>query len=350
MRRNFEAQLAGWDVSILGTDINREFLAQARRGEFSDWSFRSAPEEVKWSCFSRSEQNWVIKEEYRRGVLFHYHNLVQHPFPPLPNSLSGFDLILCRNVMIYFAPPIVGRLVRQFQNCLVEGGWFVVGPAEPSVEMFREFQTVNRPGVVLYRSGSRSTEALAGPRTDPALEVARSSDNARAWLAANATRSQNEPQTMTKSHARPAKTCQLASCRPTVPPEVSLADARAKLNRGQSEAAAECCRTLLTTQGLNPCVHFFQALARDQQGQHAEAEQALRRAIYLDRDFVLAHYHLALVLQRRGEARAAKRSFRNALVLLERHDSSDALPDADGLTVGALKQLIDMHFEVLNRP
>jgi chemotaxis protein methyltransferase CheR len=76
-------------------------------------------------------------------------------------------------------------------------------------------------------------------------------------------------------------------------------------------------------------------------------EQALRRAIYLDRDFVLAHYYLGLALQRRGDSRAAERSFRNVLALLEERNTEETLADADGLTVGSLRQLTDKHLQEL---
>jgi chemotaxis protein methyltransferase CheR len=345
--RRFAPQIADWDVTIVGTDINRDFLAQGQRGEFNDWAFRSASDELKHSCFVRSGQTWRIKDEYRRGVLFQYHNLVQHPFPSLINSLSAFDLVLCRNVMIYFEPAIVGRLVGQFYDCLVDGGWFVVGPTEPSVELFRAFQTLNSPGAVLYRKGPRApVSAVWSPlgATPPSVQAP---VNGQARVDLATTRAIGESQVAASSRLPYAS--QRASRSPANSIPAMLAEAREKLNGGQSEAAAELCRKLMTAQQLNPLVHFYHALAAEQQGHQAEIEPALRRAIYLDRDFVLAHYHLGLVLQRKRDGQAAQRSFRNVLVLLQNRDESEIFPDADGLTVGALLQLTRMHLEVLLR-
>ncbi|HEX4147384.1 MAG TPA: hypothetical protein VHY20_00290, partial [Pirellulales bacterium] len=84
-----------------------------------------------------------------------------------------------------------------------------------------------------------------------------------------------------------------------------------------------------------------------QLGEHGESELALRRAIYLDRTFVLAHYFLGLVLQRNRDAAAAARCFRNALKLLEHRPQDETFADADGLSVGALRRLTEMHLEVL---
>lgn len=348
LRRDFETQLADWEVSIVGTDINRDFLAQAQRGEFGDWTLRSMPDDLKASCFTRSGPNWILQKEYRRGVEFQYHNLVQHPFPSLVNSLSAFDLILCRNVMIYFDPTSVRQLVRQFHDSLVDGGWFAVGPAELNVNLFRAFETVNLPEVVLYRKNSQHALPTWSPPDVPDV-VASSHFNGK-----------TQPEDITVFSGRTSEAvftsqhrsvgARLSSDRPPVfPQRATLADIRAQLNGGQSDAAAELCQRLINADRLNPLVHFYHALAAEQQGRHTESEQALRRAIYLNRDFVLAHYHLGLLFHRSRDASAAQRSFRNVLALLRRREEAERFADADGLTVGALRELTEMHLEVLNR-
>jgi chemotaxis protein methyltransferase CheR len=337
-------------VTILGTDINRDSLAQGQRGEFGNWAFRSASDNLQTSCFTRSDQIWTIKDEYRRGVLFQYHNLVQHPFPSLINGLSAFDLILCRNVMLYFDPAVVPRLLAQFYDCLVEGGWFGVGPTETNVSLFRAFETVNSTGAVMYRKGPRSPVTSAPSPLGDAVPVERSpaTENVPPRGAVAARAGSETEVAATKRRAHALERCRLnhypAASRPA-----TLADVRAKLNRGQSEAAAACCRKLLAAERLNPLVHFYHALVAEHQGHHTESEAALRRTIYLDRNYVLAHYHLGLALQRKRDDQAAQRSFRNVLVLLHGRADAEMFPDADGLTVGPLRQLTTMQLEILNR-
>jgi len=350
LRRDFGEQLAGWDVTILGTDINRDSLAQCQRGEFGNWAFRSASHDLQRSCFTQSDQIWTIKDEYRRGVLFQYHNLAQHQFPSLIDGLSAFDLILCRNVMIYFNPAIVPRLVAQLYNCLVDSGWLAVGPTETSVSLFRAFQAINSAGAVLYRKGPQaalppgwSPLSTTVPVVDSPVAGKAAPRDAAAMLARCATEI-----AASKRYAR-APQRDRPSQRPAYSLPATLADVRAKLNCGDSEAAAEGCRMLLAAERLNPLVHFYHALVAEQQGHLAETEAALRRSIYLDRNGVLAHYHFGLVLQRKGDRQAAERSLQNVLALLHGRDESDVFPDADGLTIGALRQLTKMHLEILNR-
>ncbi|MEX0713449.1 MAG: protein-glutamate O-methyltransferase CheR [Pirellulales bacterium] len=338
--------LAGWDVTIVGTDINREFLARAQRAAFADWAFRSGSEEVKRACFSPEGKLWALKPEFKQGVSFQYHNLVQHPFPSLLNNLSAFDLILCRNVMIYFQRDIVSRIIEQFHECLAEGGWLLVGHAESCVQLFRPFRTLNVPGAVLYQKRQPAPVAAESPRTVGGRNEDGGSMNRVTPSARTApTSSRGEKR---GHNRRPFVSVPLKQ--PTTWPAAvaeRLADIRTKADRAQWEGAARSCDELIALDELNPTAHFYQALVLEQMGRHAETERALRRTIYLDRRFVLAHYHLGLLLQMRRDMAGAQRCFRNAIKLLNQMDDQQVFNDADGLTVGALKQWTQTHLEVL---
>ncbi len=155
-KREMAEQLRGWQNTILGTDINRLCLARARDGEFEEWAFRSTPEEVRRNCFRREGKRWHLLPEYREGVSFQYHNLAENAFPSLVNNIAAFDLIVCRNVMIYFGPDRMRKMILRFYDCLAPGGWLLVGPAEPNMTFFKPFLTVNAPGVTLYQKPEQS--------------------------------------------------------------------------------------------------------------------------------------------------------------------------------------------------
>lgn len=159
LRHDFGVRLSDWNVRILGTDVNRKLLAQARRGVYDEWALRSAALAERRCCFRREGDAWIVAEEYRRDVTFQYHNLVVDPIASANHDGEAFDLVLCRNVMIYFDPPCVRRLVERFYDLLEPGGWLAVGPFEPDVERFAKFETINAPGAVLYRKPLRSSTA-----------------------------------------------------------------------------------------------------------------------------------------------------------------------------------------------
>jgi chemotaxis protein methyltransferase CheR len=339
LRRDLAPQLSGWDLSIVGTDINRRFLAHARAGAFEEWALRATPEEVKHACFVAEGRTWLIRPEFREGVSFQYHNLVTDHFPSRLNNLFALDLILCRNVTIYFNLEIVRRLLGHFHQSLVEGGWLLVGHSEPNVELFQAFRTVNARGAVLYQKSAQVAPSPAWSFV--AAEPEGTAPAASAWPV--------WLPPVLPWVAAPVPTGPAAASGPAVqaPVPLEVATIRALADRGAWEEAAQCCEKALDKDRLNPVVHFYQALILEQQGRHAEAEQALRRTLYLERTFVLGHYYLGLLLQRQGALQRAARSFQNVLELLSRYDSALVFADGDGITAGELRKLTQMQLEVL---
>jgi chemotaxis protein methyltransferase CheR len=330
LRRDLADRVAGWDVTVVGTDINREFLARAREGRFEEWALRATAEEVRRACFAPAGRSWLLAPEYREGVSFQYHNLVTHPFPSLLNGLFAFDVILCRNVTIYFSADIVRRTVGHFHECLVDGGWLLVGHSEPNLENFRAFRTVNYPGAVLYRKDLGSAAEL--PRPEPVPPPAAPA----VWV---------PPVITWEASPAAAPRPPVPAARPAANPEVEVI--RTLADRGAWAEALRHCQAALEADLLNPAAYFYHALVLEQAGCHAEAEDALRRVLYLDRGAVLAHYYLGLILQKQRRPGPAARSFRNVLGLLARTDAGRVFADGDGMTAGELKKLTEMHLAVL---
>lgn len=325
LKREMAHQIHGWEVTIFGTDINRHRLAKAREGKFEEWALRSTSEEIKRDCFSKEGRFWTIAPKYKEGVSFQFHNLVEDSFPSLLNNLSSFDLIVCRNVMIYFGPDLMHRMIQQFHDCLVPGGWLVVGPSEPNMTCFASFHVVNAPGVTLYQRPHQpfgpgiAAETLTMAPLPPVPAVPRVRDS-----------------TTNGQVAAPAR---------SAPP--TLERLRHYADGGAWENAARCCEELLREDNLKAKVHFYHALVLEQMNKHVEAETSLRRVLYLDRRSVLAHYYLGLLLQSRGDPKQAARFFENTLNLLQFRDDADSFSEADGITAAELKKLAGMHLEIL---
>jgi chemotaxis protein methyltransferase CheR len=315
-KRDLADQLEGWDATILGTDINRHSLARAREGAFEDWALRSMPAETRDLYFAGQGKRWAIAPEYKEGVSFQYHNLVEDSFPSLINNLSSFDLIVCRNVMIYFGVGLMGRILHQFHQCLSAGGWLLVGPSEPNMTSFGSFRTVNAPGVTLYQ---KQEEAARSPEAE--------------WYPVRL--------------SEPVAVATAAKLPETPRRTETLADARTHADRGDWEEAARCCEELLKVDSLNARNHFYYGLVMEQMRNHTQAEASLKRAIYLDRQSVLAHYYFGLFSQSRGDLRRAGRSFQNALDLLRAKNDEVTFPDADGITASELRKLAAMQLDML---
>lgn len=331
LRRELPHLLIGWEISILATDINRRYLEIAREGRYEQWSLRSISEQLRRECFETQGKQWKILPQYKAGVSFRFHNLVEDVVPLQLGDLAGFDLIICRNVMIYFSPKLMRRVVRRFHECLPAGGWLLVGPSEPNMTHFTSFCVVNAPGVTLYQKPADGSRLFAEPEqfTESASFALSSSESAL------------PPSVAITVAPEPPIHAGVDAAVPT------LDDLRRRADQGDWDNAVRCGKELIESDNLNALVHFQYALVLEQIGDPAESERSLRRAIYLDRQAVLAHYHLALLLRSRGDLDQAERYLQNTLTLLGVMRGEEILADADGLTAGELRKLTETQIENL---
>jgi len=331
LKREFGPRLAGWQVSIVATDINQKFLSRAREGRYDEWAFRTIPDDVLRDCFDKSGRQWVIKPEYKRVVTFQHHNLIKNRFPSLIDNIAGFDIIICRNVIIYFSRETIEALIPCFRDSLNDGGWLVMGHAEPNMELFRNFRTVTCPGAILYQKADIApVEQRPPPQSAAPIRTVAPLVPARKPAA-----------------PRPPVSRQPSPPTPTSGRSTSLDAARALADSGRWQESIDATNALLASTPLDPAIHFFRALVLEQMGNSDECEKALRRAIYLDRRMVLPHYHLGLFLWRRNDSQGAARSFRNVLGLLDDLADNATFPDGDDMTAGQLRETVLMQLKLI---
>lgn len=153
-----------WKLSILATDINARFLHKAEHGVYGDWSFRESPPDFRDRYFTPAgDRKYRVRPEVRELVTFAELNLAQDRFPSASNDTHAMDLILCRNLLIYFTPAHARRLIAGLRDSLVDDGWLIVSPSECSQALFSGFTPVNFPGSILYRKGARAASAEGYP-------------------------------------------------------------------------------------------------------------------------------------------------------------------------------------------
>lgn len=109
---------------ILATDIDKNALQQAQNGQFKDHQVRAVDLSDLQQYFTRTESSWRVSPALQKHVTFQSHNLLGDAYP------GDFDLIICRNVMIYFTDDAKQHVIRGFSNALKPGGLLFVGSTE----------------------------------------------------------------------------------------------------------------------------------------------------------------------------------------------------------------------------
>lgn len=321
-----------WTGSILATDINQTFLRMARTAIYKKWSFRDENTSIKERYFTPVEGGlFRLQHGVQKYVRFEYLNLAEDVYPSLLNGTNGLDLILCRNVLMYFSGEILKAVIDRLFECLVPGGYLVVGAAESSQQNFRRFQAVYFNGIVIYRK----------PEAAVAVEAARPSDPACFNAMPTMKRSARQPFLPTPSLPSPRQrrhsvTAHVPSTHTT---PLLVVEARLAANRGELSTALGKCDEAIAANKLDPATHHLRATILDELGKQQEAIGALKTALYLAPDFALAHFTLANLELRRGNQREARRHFANAAETLARNPADEELPGADGLTAGRLREI-----------
>jgi chemotaxis methyl-accepting protein methylase len=132
-------------VQIFATDLDEEAIAFARRGVYSAASIAGLPADVLTRYFTRLDGTYEVTKSLRGKVIFGQHDLGQRsPFPRI-------DLVLCRNVLIYFTEERRQTLVQRFYEALEPGGYLFLGHSESISKMPVKFQAIVLGDCILYR-------------------------------------------------------------------------------------------------------------------------------------------------------------------------------------------------------
>ena len=351
--------LESWNISILATDINRDELRRAREGVYSAWSFRGVERRVQETYFQlNSQKQFALSEEIKRMVTFDYLNLVGDPFPSLTNNTNAMDIILCRNVTIYFNAPVTRQVLSNFHACLTDGGWLIPGASEPNMVFYDQFEPRNFPGAVIYQRPAKlkakpplafaflpTPAATAAPAVAPrpikypapipsrAPEVKAPQPRDTYLDAVELLHADKADEALTKLYEK------LEQDSNFIPAYYTLGKIYA--NKGNLEEAQTWCERAIKKDRLHPEPYYTLSMVYQQTGQTDLAVDALKKAIYLDRSFVLAHYNLAQIFQSKDEKTSARKSLLNVQSLLEGKPRDGLIPEGDGLVVGRLRELVE---------
>ena len=141
-----EMGMGGWNIDILGTDLSSRVLRQAESGRYSQLEVnRGLPAALLLKYFRRAGLEWELKEEVRRMVRF-------HPFDLRAGMqwLGPFDVVFCRNVLIYFDPRTKKRILEEIHGSLFRGGYLLVGATEAGLPAGDRFRRHTAGNAVVY--------------------------------------------------------------------------------------------------------------------------------------------------------------------------------------------------------
>ncbi len=145
---NEKGAFDGWDIEISGSDINQRVLQTARRGVYRKNSFRTTEPYFLGKYFTEDDSSYRINDAIRKHVNFSYLNLLD-PFKS--KFLGKMDVIFCRNVLIYFDQVSRRRVIENFHDRLVDGGYLLLGHAESLINISTAFTLKHLKNDMVYQ-------------------------------------------------------------------------------------------------------------------------------------------------------------------------------------------------------
>lgn len=335
LSREFGTGFDDWAVDIVGTDINRKFLNIARSATYENWALRAVASEDRNKWFHRHGKHYVLDDRYRANVEFKPHNLINDAIPDASAGLCEFDLIVCRNVAIYFDNATIALLLHKFENALADGGWLVVGHVEATSEILRahmRLEAVHTPGGILYRKRSKEmTQAVSVAEPAP-VPKARQSNPA---VLPKRTPSRSAPRIQVVSES--------GAVVPAAPSTPDLEAAAKAVDAGDWQAAYQEACAIVDADTVSAVGYRFMGIALTGLDRRKEAEAAYRRAVYLDRNDPLSRYLLAVLRRDSGDHAGADKQIRTVAKMLERRRLEEPVTAEDGgPLVGELLMLVQL--------
>ncbi len=363
-----------WQVAVRAVDLNPEALKKAASGRFGSWALRETSAEMLRQWFRPHGKEMLISDELRAAVQFDCRNLAD-PDADIWQKES-YDVIFCRNVIMYMTPATQQAVIKRIAQSLVPGGFLFLGHAETLRGLSQEFHLVHTHGTFYYqrkRAGeaapawdhwvshappgqitplpaappsapdtgwydaidraSRRIAALAQPPVPAIVEPVPPAPHWNLEIALDLLQRERFGEALDLIDRLPAGAAQ--------DNDVLLLRALLFVQGGQPGAAEQACRALLVRDEFNAGANYVLALCFEAAGSIEAAVLQYGIASHLDPLFAMPLLRRGVLARRAGDPAAAAGDLRRARQLLEREDTSRLLLFGGGFTRSALSRLCD---------
>ncbi len=288
-------------VRIVATDVSAQALRAADQATYAGRTLENVPAAALQRWFQPEAGGaFAVRDDVRRLVELRAHNLVTQP-PPF--RAGEVDLVVCRNVTIYFSPPTTRMLVGRFHDVLAEGGYLLLGHSETLWQVSDAFTLVPVADAFVYRRMDATPAEVAAPVHPRAPAPARALPTAPVTPAAG-----GDP----------------------------LAEAWAALGAGDYAEAERLAEVAVLAEELRAEAYVVLGHARVTLGLHEGAVHPLRKAVYLEPTDGHAYFLLASALACTGRHDAAAISYRAAAHALGTMSPEPLMRFLSGRSVGDL--------------
>jgi chemotaxis protein methyltransferase CheR len=353
----------GWNISIIGTDINEKFLEKAKKGLYTQWSFRTTPENIQNKYFTTKPDNkFAIHPDIKRMVAFFYLNLAESGYPNFANNTTELDLICCRNVLMYFSETVREKVVRRMASCLALNGCLIVSPGEADYAKKAGLTPLRSSETTVFKKMPSSRQSISLHHQTPAHQ-SNIPDYSQKKLETKSIQSAIKPIKKTVAPKKQQQTYDQAlqvfntgayqECIQILESIMAhenhnaanmILMARSYANLKQYETAKSWCEKAINQNRLDPGYYHLMASILQEQGNIEETIKALNQALYLEPSFIMAYVSIGMIRRKQGRQKECQKAIDNALYYLNKMGPDDLVPFSDDMTSGRLINMLESMF------
>lgn len=316
-----------WDVSIVGLDVNRAALRVAAAGRYSRWSLRETPAAAQHRWFQAVAEGVEIDERLRGRVRFLVYNVANDD--ALLFAPDTYDVVLCRNLLMYLTPETIAATVARITRALAPGGYLFLGHTDTLGSRPTALTVQHTHGTFYYQKAGVVPPARPTPDPRPIRRVpARPAQPRRREQVLHLVREERFGAALDVLDGIDTAEADR--------PDVMLVRGAVLAHLGHTGRAAAVCRRLLDRDALNPDAHHLLAECLEGDGDPVAALEHQLMAAHLDAGFAMPRLRLGLLARRRGDLRTAERELDRAVTLLRDESDERILLFGGGFGRGAL--------------
>lgn len=345
-------------ASVLGTDVSRESLQRAREARYRSWSLRGAGKEQALAYLAEDEDEYRVVQRIRQAVQFEYLNLALDNYPSAATATREMDVILCRNVMIYFDRETIHSVASRLHRCLADGGWLVTAASDPPIYEYDFFDVVSTDcGMFLRKNAAsgrpaapkgagRGAPASWADPQEPGLPAAPKSAKAPIATSPVEPRQQLE-QARQAMRAGDYQRAADLSTDLTQLAEGAEIHIKALANHDMRRAEAACVAAIRRKPLAKELLYLHAVLLIDL-NRPGEAADELRRLLSLDPSLALGRFTLGSTLRALGDLEGARAAFAATLGLLSQAAPEEFVPLGEDERAGDLLEITQLQLHALD--
>jgi len=360
------ADTENWQIEILATDASNDALEQARKGTYGANAMRLVDADHLGRYFSETKRpgqatRFALNDEIKKMVKFSYFNLMEDEYP------GGFDIVFCRNVVIYFELETTIRVMTKIAHSLNDNGYLFIGYSESLQFISDEFKMVSLEDAIFYVKTKDSEPIRRFERLKDKPIPTRTLEEVLEEMSKAEIKAEREESTQTtkkspklqetlaeamksmyaKQYDKALLLVEEAKSIDRNAAEAYYLSAEIRANMGKLEEAREDLKTTMNKNMMFAPAHYLLGSLSLAEGDAGSAEKDFRKAIYLDESFSLAHFNLANVYRDSGKHKDAIREYRNTLNILSKSQLYDIIAYSGGFNVATLASVCKSNIERL---